>query len=209
MSLRHAILGVLSASPLTGYDLVRYLHGSVGYVWPAPKSQIYPELRKMEELGLVEATVAPRGTYARKRIYSVTEEGIAELRRWAAAGIEYPPDRDPIRLKVLFFDIASFDDMREQLRAHVAHYTKRLEQWEARAASLRARTLPLLRKRLERRPPEEHEAVAELKALAFDGNVARARAEIEWAERGLALVDDLETRRGKRSGGSGRRKAAR
>ena len=104
-----------------------------------------------------------------------------------------------MRLKVLFFDIASFDAMREQLRAHIDHYTKRRIQWEERAASLRARTQSLLRKRLERRAPEEHEAIAELKALAFDGNVARAKAEIEWAERGLALVDDLEVRHTERA----------
>ena len=78
MSLRHAILGV-PRPPLTGYDLVQYMHDSVGYVWSAPKSQIYPELRKMEEHGLVSATVAPRGQHAQKRIYAITDEGTVEL----------------------------------------------------------------------------------------------------------------------------------
>ena len=61
MSLRHALLGVLKDRPLTGYDLVRYFQGTLGFLWSAPQSQIYPELRRMESEGLVTATVKPRG----------------------------------------------------------------------------------------------------------------------------------------------------
>lgn len=209
MSLRHAILGVLSAAPLTGYDLVQYMHDSVGYVWSAPKSQIYPELRKMEEHGLVSATVAPRGQHAQKRIYAITDEGEAELGRWAANRMEYPPDRDPLRLKAIFFDLAPFEAAREQLRAHIAHYSRRLAQWEERAAALRARRVHILQRRLAQRAPEEHEAIIELKAFAFEGNVARAKAEIGWAERGLELIDALEARRAGASGRARRERASR
>ena len=52
MSLRHALLGVLKDRPLTGYDLVRYFQGTLGFLWSAPQSQIYPELRRMEAAGL-------------------------------------------------------------------------------------------------------------------------------------------------------------
>ena len=61
MSLRHALLGVIKDKPLTGYDLVRHFQGTVGFLWSAPQSQIYPELRRMEAAGLVQAEVAPRG----------------------------------------------------------------------------------------------------------------------------------------------------
>lgn len=204
MSLRHALLGILSAAPLTGYDLVQYFRDSVGYVWSAPKSQIYPELRKMAEQGLVSATMAPRGPRAQKRIYSITEDGKEEFARWAANRMEYPPDRDPLRLKAAFFDAAPFESARDQLRAHLAHYTRRLVQWQERAAALRARQTPLLQQRLKRRAEEDHDAITEFKAFAFDGNIARATAEIAWAERGLVLVDELEAgqdRAGKKSRG--------
>ena len=48
MSLRYALLAVLTAQPMTGYDLARTFHASVGHVWNAPNSQIYPELHRME-----------------------------------------------------------------------------------------------------------------------------------------------------------------
>src|ERR1700756_4208996 len=103
VSLRHALLGVIKDTPLTGYDLVRHFQGTVGYLWSAPQSQIYPELRRMEADGLVSARVAPRGRRAQKRIYSVTDAGMAELRRWATDFMPLPAQRDPVILKAAFF----------------------------------------------------------------------------------------------------------
>ena len=54
MSLRYALLALLTSEPMTGYDISRRFQSSVGHVWHAHDSQIYPELRKMEAEGLVE-----------------------------------------------------------------------------------------------------------------------------------------------------------
>jgi len=51
VSLRHALLGVIKDKPLTGYDLVRHFQGTLGFLWSAPQSQLYPELRRMEAAG--------------------------------------------------------------------------------------------------------------------------------------------------------------
>src|SRR5690349_11626874 len=61
MNLRFAILATLSAGPRTGYDLTRRFDSTVGHIWHAPHSQIYPELRRMEQAGLVAADEVPRG----------------------------------------------------------------------------------------------------------------------------------------------------
>jgi DNA-binding PadR family transcriptional regulator len=193
--LRHALLGVLKDRPLTGYDLVRHFQGTVGFLWSAPQSQIYPELRRMEAAGLVKARVAPRGKRAQKRIYSVTEEGMAELRRWASDFMPLPAHRDPVHLKAAFFDLAPLDSVREQLRAHIAQFQWRLDQWQAREEAIRERRAALLEVWLARQPVEEHDNIILLKLHALEGLIARARAEITWARQGLALCDDIETRR--------------
>lgn len=195
MSLRHALLGVLKDRPLTGYDLVRHFQGTVGFLWSAPQSQIYPELRRMEAAGLIKARVAPRGQRAQKRIYSVTDEGMTELRRWAGAFMPLPAHRDPVHLKAAFFDLAPLDSVREQLRAHIAQFQWRLEQWQAREEAIRERRAELLEVWLARQPVEEHEDVILLKRHALEGVIAGARAEIAWARQGLALCDDIEVRR--------------
>jgi DNA-binding PadR family transcriptional regulator len=193
--LRHALLGVLKDTPLTGYDLVRHFQGTVGYLWSAPQSQIYPELRRMEAAGLVEAKIAPRGRRAQKRIYSVTDAGMAELRRWATDFMPLPAQRDPIVLKAAFFDLASLESVREQLRAHIAQFQWRMEQWQAREDAIRERRAELVEVWLSRQPIEEHDNIIKLKIHALEGLIARARAEICWARNGLALCDEIEARR--------------
>jgi PadR family transcriptional regulator AphA len=192
LSLRHALLGVLKDKPLTGYDLVRHFQGTVGFVWSAPQSQIYPELRRMEAAGLIQAKVAPRGQKAQKRIYSVTDEGMRELRRWATDFIPLPAQRDPIILKAAFFDLAPLDAVREQLRAHVAQYQWRMEQWQARVEAIGERRAELVEVWLKRQPPEQHAGIIKLKIHALEGLIARAKSEIAWARQGLALCDEIE-----------------
>ncbi|WP_279581330.1 PadR family transcriptional regulator [Fodinicola feengrottensis] len=51
MSLRHALLALLEAEPMSGYSLAKFFDQSVAYVWHAPHSQIYPELRRMSRPG--------------------------------------------------------------------------------------------------------------------------------------------------------------
>src|SRR3984893_11613622 len=199
VSLRHALLGVIKDKPLTGYDLVRHFQGTVGFLWSAPQSQIYPELRRMEAAGLIEARIAPRGQRAQKRIYSVTDAGMAELRRWATDFIPLPAQRDPVHLKAAFFDLAPLDSVREQLRAHIAGFQWRLEQWQARVEAIRDRRAELVEVWLARQPVEEHDSIIQLKIHALDGLIAQARVEIAWARQGLALCDEIEAR--KTSGG--------
>jgi PadR family transcriptional regulator, regulatory protein AphA len=198
VSLRHALLGVLKDQPLTGYDLVRHFQGTVGYLWSAPQSQIYPELRRMEAEGLVKARVAPRGQRAQKRIYSVTEEGMAELRRWATEFMPLPAQRDPIHLKAAFFDLAPLESVREQLRAHIAQFQWRLEQWQAREDAIRERRAELVEVWLTRQPVEDHDTIIRLKMHALEGLISHARVEIAWARQGLALCDEIEAGRASR-----------
>ncbi|MEU1268948.1 PadR family transcriptional regulator [Streptomyces sp. NPDC005799] len=79
MSLRHALLGLLAEKPASGYDLLKRFETSLAMVWPAQQSQIYGELGKLNDSGLIEVT----GTGARnRREYGITAAGRAELRQW-------------------------------------------------------------------------------------------------------------------------------
>lgn len=80
MSLRYALLGLLNDRQASGYELTQRFNAGIGkYAWSAKHSQIYPELRKLEEAELVE--VVETGTRG-KRIYALTETGRHELRSW-------------------------------------------------------------------------------------------------------------------------------
>lgn len=194
MSLRHALLAVIAAKPSTGYELVKLFDGSVAYVWSAPHSQIYPELRRMESEGLIDVEVVPRGTRAEKRQYMINDAGFAELHRWSEQPAPYASERDVYRLRAAHFEFGSYESARQQLEGHLQHYTQALRAWEQMVSDLDNRRVPLLQRRLEQRPASEHEAIVAFRRFAFRGEVAKAKAEIAWAREGLKLIDDLERR---------------
>lgn len=188
MSLRYALLGFLTTEPASGYQLAQEFGESMGWFWYASYSQIHPELRRLEEQGLVNSEVSTadgRGT----RIFSITPAGEADLRRWLAAETEYPPVRDPERIKLIFGDMLSLPEIRAHLEQHRKHNEALLAAYLQQLREVRQGTFPRLRKRLASRPAGTHELVTGLKVLALQGNVARARGEIAWAEDALVWLE--------------------
>jgi PadR family transcriptional regulator AphA len=192
MSLRHALLALLEAGPMTGYELAKQFDTSVAYVWSAPHSQIYPELRRLEADGLVTAEALPRGERGTKRAYSVTAAGADELMRWVTT-IETPPrQRDPAHLKATYFEYASFEDARRQFREHRDHYRLVQSHLQRHILQLERHETALLQRRLAAADERCRAAITAYKVHTYEGLADRARAEVAWAERGLELVDRLE-----------------
>ncbi|REK89118.1 PadR family transcriptional regulator [Streptomyces inhibens] len=104
MSLRHAVLGLLAESPASGYDLMKLFNATLSNVWPATQSQVYGELTKLTTAGLVE--VAAHGPRGRKE-YAITEDGLAELRRWLTEVEPSGPQRHDGLLRVFFLGIVT------------------------------------------------------------------------------------------------------
>jgi DNA-binding PadR family transcriptional regulator len=191
MSLRHALLALLDATPMTGYTLAKHFDQSAAFVWHAPHSQIYPELRRMEAEGLITGRDERRGERGTKRTYFLTAGGRAELSRWVAEITPLAPERDAAYLKATYYEFGSFASARRQFQAHLAHYEQLQRQWDAHVDQLENRDTTLLRLRLAAWPEDLHEVVVAYKAHVYRGMAARARAQVQWAREGLALVDRL------------------
>lgn len=192
MSLRFALLALLSSRAMTGYDISKQFSQSVAHVWHAPDSQIYPELKRMENDGLLESVEVPWGPKGTKKEYHVTEAGLAAFRQWIDSPLEIRRQRDPAYLKAAYLEWADPDAARSQLRQHIDYWSGHLKMLEATRQSLLDLTHPTLLRRLDRFPPEEHERIVRYKVFAYDGLIDQARAEVAWAERGLRLIDELE-----------------
>ena len=194
MSLRHALLALLDASPMTGYELAQMFDQSASRVWHATHPQVYTELRKLERENLVVAREEPRGPQgkATKRAYSLTQDGDKELRRWVAEIEEPPPVRDVSYLRATYFEYADPDTVRRNFEMYRAYYAEQLQRWERHVEQLRSRSTQLLRQRLAHSPESRHAAIVAYKVHVYEGMAERSRAEIAWAERGLALVGELE-----------------
>lgn len=192
MSLRHALLAILAVEPMTGYDLTKYFERSAAYVWHAPHSQIYPELRKLEEAGLITAESVARGDRGIKRTYSITEAGLALLIEWVEEPTPPAPERDAFLLKATYLEYGSFANARRQFEAHLAYHEAQRRRWDSHAQSLEERATALMQRRLGVTPPELHEALVAYKVHVYRGLADRSRHEARWARRGIALVDALE-----------------
>lgn len=113
MSLRHAALGLLTHGPASGYDLLQTFNGSLANVWPATQSQLYGELGKLAEAGLV--TVAEEGARRRKE-YALTEAGLAELKHWLVDVEPAAVRRSDVLLRVFFLGVIEPAQAEEFLR---------------------------------------------------------------------------------------------
>ncbi|MEW1637353.1 PadR family transcriptional regulator [Streptomyces sp. NPDC093801] len=112
MSLRHALLGLLAERPASGYDLLKRFETSLANVWPATQSQMYGELSKLAAAGLI--TVSAEGPRGRKE-YTLTDEGMAELRHWLTETRPQRTPRSDTLLRVFFLGVLP----REQASAYL------------------------------------------------------------------------------------------
>ncbi|WP_449279455.1 PadR family transcriptional regulator [Leucobacter sp. GX0328] len=193
MSLRSALLALISAGPLTGYDAAKQFRGSVGHLWHAPDSQIYPELRKMQAEGLLEAEQVPWGQkQATKTQYSITDAGRAALASWQRTPLSYAPERDQAHLLAAYFEWGDAESARERLIEHREAFREVKRVAQRQIDEIRDRTSPAIQRRFAVTDPADRDRVAAFKTFAYEGKISRADTEIAWAERGLELLDELD-----------------
>jgi DNA-binding PadR family transcriptional regulator len=111
----YVVLGMLNLGARTGYDVKGAVDKSTRFFWNASYGQIYPELSRLEEAGLVTGKLAPTGGRKRKE-YELTAAGRKALVDWAASPADMPILRDESLLKLFFADALSREEALEQLR---------------------------------------------------------------------------------------------
>src|SRR5437660_1894270 len=102
MSLKHALLGLLTYHPMTGYEVKQFFDSSVQHFWNAELSQIYPTLKALEEQRFVDMHVELQRDRPNRKVYAISDAGREEFSRWVRAP-QPPADlRDPFLIKVFF-----------------------------------------------------------------------------------------------------------
>ncbi|MGR6520300.1 PadR family transcriptional regulator (plasmid) [Rhodococcus erythropolis] len=193
MSLRYALLAVLTAGPLTGYDATKRFSGSVGHVWYAQDSQIYPELRRMEKGGLISGEQVRWGPKSTKTQYRITETGIAAFRAWMNTPIDHAPVRDTHHMQAAYFEWAEPEQARAILGRHIEYHNEQVTLFTSVRDGILNKTDPAIIRRLDKYPEHEHARIVAYKAYTYEGMITRSQAEIDWAIKGLHLIDQITT----------------
>ena len=133
------ILGFLRFGPRSGYDIKQSVEISTRFFWGASFGQIYPELRRLDDAGLVE--VESEGARGRK-VYRLTTEGKREAEAWLRGDSELFQYRDEGLLRLFFSDLIDPEAALDNVR--------RMREWrEEAAAFFRAQIEPIAQEDVE------------------------------------------------------------
>ena len=116
----YVILGLVSNQPRSGYEIKAVVDSSTRFFWAVSYGQIYPELKRLSEAGLVVGAEAPTGG-RRRTVYEITADGEEELRTWLRQLPETYEMRDEGLLKLFFANLLPPEEAVEILRAMRAH----------------------------------------------------------------------------------------
>jgi DNA-binding PadR family transcriptional regulator len=97
------ILSFLRLRPRSGYDIKRAVGISTQFFWGASFGQIYPELRRLEQAGLVE--LESEGGGRRRKTYRLSAAGERALDDWLRAESSLFQYRDEGLLRLFFSDL--------------------------------------------------------------------------------------------------------
>lgn len=178
MSLPHAILTALLEKPSSGLELTRRFDKSIGYFWSATHQQIYRELGRLEDAGLIRALPSEVPVRGQKKEYEVLPAGSAELARWVGDSQDPKPMRDPLLLRIRAAGVVGPQGLGVELRRHLELHRGQLAEYEA----IEAKDFPAGRDAVEDR----------LRRLVLHGGIALESFWLAWLEEALAEVQDME-----------------
>jgi DNA-binding PadR family transcriptional regulator len=165
VSLRHALLALLSEGPSYGWKLRQDFEERTGEVWPVNGGQVYTTLQRLERDGLIESDEAE--AEGAQRRFRLTEDGRDELGRW----LQTPPDlsappRDDLVIKVTIAVGVPGIDARAVLQVHRRHLLEVMREYA----------------RVKEATPDEVNL-----AMVADAEIFRLDAQVRW-------LDSVESR---------------
>jgi len=127
VSVRHALLALLTEGPKYGLQLRQEFEARTGEVWPLNVGQVYTTLQRLERDGLVESDGDDEGP---QKGFRITGRGEAELAAW----LRTPPDlssppRDELVIKILIAVQVPHVDVHEVIQRHRRYLVQLMQEW--------------------------------------------------------------------------------
>lgn len=178
MSLTHAILTSLLEQPCTGAELARRFEKSLGYFWQATHQQIYRELGRMEDSGLLTVRELPTAR-GKQRQFQVQDKGRAALLGWCGAPGEPRPIRDELLVRLRAAAVLGPVDITAEMRRHHGLHTQTLRNYE----QIQARDFP---------QDASRDRSTQLQLSVLRAGIAYEQSWLAWCEQALADLEGLD-----------------
>jgi DNA-binding PadR family transcriptional regulator len=174
MALGDAILACLTERPMTGYELAKTFDSSIGFFWKADHQQIYRELSRLRDRGHIQGREVVQSGKPNKLVYTLTSEGRAALRHWAARPSSPSSIKDDLLVRLYALDSIDLEPLRDDLMARLEYHRDRLSRYE---------------RILSKRFPQGNAVPADLgKLLLLRMGLRYERAAAEWCEEALDIL---------------------
>ena len=188
MSLPHGLLGLLMAQDSTGYDLSKMFQDSLNFFWNAQVSQIYRELKRMQESGWVVSSSIIQEGRPNKRLYSITETGKTEFRRWL---YEFKFNDENVHsaflLRLFFSSESDPDKTIKLLREFMESYQNDLQHMKAISESIDIYT--------QNDSDTQHKIYRDMTVKL---GIVQAEAALNWCRECIIQLENLKIDGGKR-----------
>ncbi|MDD5704159.1 MAG: PadR family transcriptional regulator [Dehalococcoidales bacterium] len=130
------VLGLLSESPMTGYQIKKIIDLRFRFFWNESYGQLYPTLKSLTRRGLIEETGTARKGRRNQRTYELKPQGLKELQDWLAQPVERESLRLEILLKMYFSNLVSAETMLGHVEAFREKHQRDLKWLELAKAEL-------------------------------------------------------------------------
>lgn len=176
MTIKHVILGLLSESPATGYDLKKTFSDSELFHWSGNNNQIYRALSELHQEAQVTIETVYQDSRPPRKIYSLTEAGRTALREWVVSMPDLPQFRNDLLVRLQWADQAEPQALSDLL----ARCEEELEAYVA-----------LLREKMRRQQPNPTaRGTATLRERAAAHGLAHYQLDLDWIR---TLRQELES----------------
>lgn len=156
---------------MTGYELAKTFDSSIGFFWKADHQQIYRELSRLRDRGHIQGREVVQSGKPNKLVYTLTSEGRAALKHWAARPSSPASVKDDLLVRLYALDSVDMEPMRADLMARLEYHRDRLSRYER-----------ILKKRF----PEGAASLADTgKLLLLRMGLRHERSVAEWCEEAL------------------------
>jgi len=186
MSLPDAVLAALLEGESSGYDLAKGFDASVANFWMATPQQLYRELERLAEQGLIQARIVHQERRPNKRMFSLTDAGREAIRQFTRRSPKPSVIRDELMIKVQAFDAGVAGDA-----AAVRDFITERREW----AEAKVQRYERLRNRLlDGRSEAEFLATAQRIGpyLTLMRGISFEEENIRWAKRALAIIEQRQ-----------------
>ena len=115
---------------MTGYELAKTFDSSIGFFWKADHQQIYRELSRLRDRGHIQGREVVQSGKPNKLVYTLTPEGRAALRHWAARPSSPASIKDDLLVRLYALDSVDIEPLRADLMARLEHHRDRFARYE-------------------------------------------------------------------------------